>query len=326
MDLSLLNLHAQEAPLLTRAQEIYRWKNLRHGEPGDVVAESLGTYVTLYQKRYGSEEDALSEAVVHGPRRRRPSHADLDEVAREVVAGPGRERSSPADLDEVARLLVNGGASDNGNARNGFEGVKTSRILPNKGPADLTPKEPDLLAKAMVIYERKNGRGCQPKDVVIESLELYTKLYELLSAPRDELSRGAVFGPRNGDTPAADLDEVARRLVIVGRCYRRGDCCRRTIGVQVSERDILRIEETGRERKEFLDEDGRLKAGSGGCNFFVAGPDGSPNCQIYANRPEACRNFFCNRGPLLKSPVSFSTNGVRNRTRSNGTKPRNSDA
>jgi len=305
MNLSLLNLGALEAPLLTRAQEIYRWKNLRGGEPGDVVTESLRTYVTLYQKRYGSEEDALSEAVVYGPRRRRPPLADLD---------------------EVARLLVTGAASNKGNVRNGFEDVKTSRVLPNKGLADLTPTESDLLASSMVIYERKNGRACQPKDVVIESLELYIKLYELLSTPRDELSRGAVFGPRNGDTPAADLDEVARRLVIVGRCYRRGDCCRRTIGVQVSERDILRIEETGRERKEFLDEDGRLKAGPGGCNFFVAGPDGSPNCQIYANRPEACRNFFCNRGPVLKSPVSFSTNGVRNRTHSNGTKVRNSDA
>ncbi len=301
MDIALLKLRGHEAALLARAQEVYRWKNLRDGEPGDAVLAGLETYATLYQERYGSEEDALSQEVVYGPRRRRPS---------------------PADLDEVARRLVDGGASNH----NGNGDVNASRILLGRELGDLTPEESVLLAKTMVIYQRKNRRGCQPKDVVLESLELYIKLYELLSTPPDELSKVAVFGPNAGETPAADLDEVARRLVIMGRCYRRGDCCRRTIGVRVSERDILRIEETGRKREEFLDEDGRLKAGPGGCNFFVAGPDGSPNCQIYANRPEACRNFVCNRGPILKSPVPFPMNGAHNGSHSNGKKARSRDA
>ena len=71
----------------------------------------------------------------------------------------------------------------------------------------------------------------------------------MLSSPQEELSRGAVFGSEGRETPVDDLDVVARRLVILGRCYRRGDCCRRTIGVRVSERAILRIEETGRARR-----------------------------------------------------------------------------
>ncbi|MCZ6614430.1 MAG: hypothetical protein O6920_01425, partial [Chloroflexi bacterium] len=177
MDIALLKLRGHEAALLARAQEVYRWRNLRDGEPGDAVFESLETYVTLYQERYGSAEDALSQGVVYGRRRRGPS---------------------PADLDEVARLLVNGDASNH----NVTGDVNTSRSLLPTGLADLTPKESDLLAKTMVIYQRKNRRGCQPRDVVLESLELYIKLYELLSTPQDELSKVAVFGPNAGETPA----------------------------------------------------------------------------------------------------------------------------
>ncbi len=91
---------------------------------------------------------------------------------------------------------------------------------------------------------------------------------------------------------------MARRAVHVGRCYRRGDCCRRTIGVTVSEEEIERIETAGHRRVDFLDEaDMRLKAGPGGCYFFAEGLDGSPGCRIYTDRPNACRNYFCNRGP-----------------------------
>jgi len=305
MDVALLHLRSQESELLARAQEIYRWKNLRDGEPADVLTESLETYLKLYQGRYGSEEDMLSQGVVYGP---------------------ARDRPSPVDLDEVARLLVDGGASSNRRARKGVGGADISRISSTKGLANVPSEDADLLAKTMIIYQRKNRRACKPRELVLESLGLYIRLYELLSTPQDHLSSGAVHGPMSGDTPAGDLDEVARRLVIIGRCYRRGDCCRRTIGVHVSERDILRIEETGRNREEFIDEDGRLKAGPGGCSFFVAGPDGSPNCQIYANRPEACRNFFCNRGPVANPSLPFPMNNGHNGTHSNGNKARVPDA
>ena len=306
MDVALLNLRSQEGELLARAQEIYRWKNLRDGEPGDVVTQSLETYLKLYQGRYGSEEDTLSQGVVYGPRGERPSHADLDEVARRLVNG--------------------GGSSNRGHARKRIGDVNTSSVLPKNGLADLPSKEADRLGKAMIIYQRMNRRACKPREVVLESLGLYIKLYELLSTPRDELSRDAVFGPNSGEVPAADLDEVARRLVVMGRCYRRGDCCRRTIGVHLTEGDILRIEETGRKREEFMDEDGRLKAGPGGCSFFVAGPDGSPNCQVYANRPEACRNFFCNRGPVSRTSLPFSMSNGHSGTHPNGNRARAPDA
>jgi len=301
MDLALLNLGEAERELLNRAQEIYRWKNLRDGEPGEVITECLETYLKLFQTRYGSEEDALSQGVVYGVRQERPS---------------------PADLDEVARQLVNGNASNNDVKahRTTLDG-RISRVSPSKGQP-----EPDLMGRAITIYQRKNRRGCQPREVVKESLEIYIKLYELLSIPQDELSTGAVHGPESGDVPAADLDEVARRLVLAGRCYRRGDCCRRTLGVQVSEGDILRIEETGRGREQFIDEDGRLKAGPGGCGFFVAGPDGSPHCHIYTNRPEACRNFFCNRGPVIKTSLPLPFHRVHKGTHSNGNKTRSTDA
>lgn len=306
MDLALLNFREPERELLTRAQEIYRWKNLGDGEPGEVITECLETYQKLFLTRYGSEEDALSRGVVYGL---------------------SQERPSPGDLDEVARLLVNGGGPNgNGDRWSETRAGKLARTPPIRGLPGQSHEEPDLLARAMIIYRRKNRRGCGPKDVVKESLEIYIKLYELLSTPQDELSRGAVHGPESGDLPAADLDDVARRLVLVGRCYRRGDCCRRTIGVHVSERDILRIEESGRRREEFIDADGRLKAGPGGCNFFVAGPDGSPHCQIYANRPEACRNYFCNRGPVLRTPSPPLMHHVHNGSHSNGDKTRSTDA
>ena len=306
MDVPLLKPRASERELLTRAEEIYRWKNLRDGDPGEVITDSLETYQKLFLTRYGSEEDALSQGVVYGSRQKRPS---------------------PGDLDEVARRLVNrGGPNKNGNGRSGTRDSRIARTPPSRGLPDQSHGESDLLARAMIIYQRKNRRGCGPKEVVKETLETYIKLYELLSTPQDELSRGAVHGPESGDIPAPDLDDVARRLALVGRCYRRGDCCRRTIGVHVSERDILRIEETGRSREEFINEDGRLKAGPGGCSFFVAGPDGSPHCQIYTNRPEACRNFFCNRGPVLRTPVPPPMHHVHNGTRSNGNKTRSTDA
>jgi len=306
MDLALLNLREPERELLTRAQEIYLWKNLRDGEPGEVITECLETYLKLFQTRYGSEEDALSQGVVYGLRQQRPS---------------------PADLDEVARRLVNGGGpTKNENGRSGTRDAEIARTPPIRGLPGRSHEKSDLLARAMNIYRRKNRRGCGPKEVVKESLEIYIKLYELLSTSQDELSKGAVHGPESGDMPAADLNDVARRLVLVGRCYRRGDCCRRTIGVHVSERDILRIEETGRRREEFVDEDGRLKAGPGGCSFFVASPDGSPHCQIYANRPEACRNFFCNRGPVLRTPTSHPMLHVHNGAHSDGNKTRSADA
>lgn len=306
MDIALLKLGALERELLARAQEIYRWKNLRDGEPGEMITECLETYIKLFQTRYGSEEDALSRGVVYGLRQEKPS---------------------PADLDEVARQLVNGGGSNNGlKARRRVRDGRISRVLPSRGQLNQSPGKEDLLGRAMTIYQRKNRHGGRPKEVVKESLEIYIKLYELLSNPPDELSNGAVHGPKSGDLPAADLDEVAQRLVLVGRCYRRGDCCQRTIGVQLSERDILRVEETGRKREEFIDEDGRLNAGPGGCSFFVAGPDGGPNCQIYANRPEACRNFFCNRGPAIKTSLPLPMRRAPNGTHCNGNKTRSIDA
>jgi len=306
MDLALLNLREPERELLTRAQEIYRWKNLRDGEPGEVITECLETYQKLFLTRYGSEEDVLSQGVVYGLRRERPSPGDLDEVAHRLVNGSGPNKS--------------------GNGRSETLDGETARTPPIRGLPGQSHEESDLLARALVIYRRKNRRDCGPKDVVKESLEIYIKLHELQSNPKDELSRSAVHGPESGDVPAVDLDDVAKRLVLVGRCYRRGDCCRRTIGVHVSERDILRIEETARRREEFVDEDGRLKAGPGGCSFFVAGPDGSPHCQIYANRPEACRNFFCNRGPVLRTPTSLPMLHVHNGAHSNGNKTRSADA
>ena len=75
-------------------------------------------------------------------------------------------------------------------------------------------------------------------------------------------------------------------------CTFCGLCC--TLTVRLSEKDIQRIEKTGRKREEFVvaDTDGRLilKREKGWCTFFKR--EGKVGvCTIYDSRPDNCRDF-----------------------------------
>ena len=80
--------------------------------------------------------------------------------------------------------------------------------------------------------------------------------------------------------------------MIPANCTFCGLCC--TLTVRLSDKDIKRIESSGRQREEFAvaDSDGRpvLKRDKGWCTFFRReGKIGI--CTIYDSRPEACRDF-----------------------------------
>ncbi len=75
-------------------------------------------------------------------------------------------------------------------------------------------------------------------------------------------------------------------------CTFCGLCC--TLTVRLSEKDIQRIEKTGRKREEFAvaDTDGMpiLKREKGWCTFFKR--EGKVGvCTIYDSRPDNCRDF-----------------------------------
>lgn len=80
--------------------------------------------------------------------------------------------------------------------------------------------------------------------------------------------------------------------MIPENCTFCGLCC--TLTVRLSEKDIKRIESSGRKREEFsvADSDGRpvLKRNNGWCTFFRReGTIGM--CTIYESRPDNCRDF-----------------------------------
>ena len=80
--------------------------------------------------------------------------------------------------------------------------------------------------------------------------------------------------------------------MIPENCTFCGLCC--TLTVRLSDKDIKRIEKTGRKRNEFVvaDSDGKplLKREKGWCTFFKReGRIGI--CTIYNNRPDSCRDF-----------------------------------
>ncbi len=155
--------------------------------------------------------------------------------------------------------------------------------------------EAELLKRAMYVYKKKHKARCQPKDVIIEALETYLELYEREYGEQDELSRVIVYGQRYNKASVVDLDEVARLLVNGGKCMNCGNCCRRTIGVRAFKEEIERIEKLGYKREEFVDSDGFIKAGPEGCYFLVTKRDSTTRCRIHEQRPEICRNYFCNK-------------------------------
>ena len=157
----------------------------------------------------------------------------------------------------------------------------------------LDDSEAELLKRAMSVYKKKHKERCQQKDVVIEALEIYLELYEREYGEQDDLSRVVVYGPRSVKAQETDLDEVARLLVNCGKCMNCGTCCKRTIGVSVRKEEIEKIEKLGYKREEFLESDGLIKAGPGGCYFLVIKRDSTTRCRIHEHRPEICRNYFC---------------------------------
>ena len=267
--------------LLDRAAYVYRRMNGREGDAAAVIVDGLRTYRRIGRKRYGVPDELSTVAVYGVPPIAAPAR-DLDQVAHRIVNGAG----PPA---RVHRPVLQATERE----------VVAKRILAQVQAMGLqiSDREAALVREATALFERKNGRPCTVADLLADSLQSYLTEYEPFFGPEDPVAQALVHGLT--ETPEQlDLDEVARRAVHVGRCYRRGDCCRRTIGVTVSEEEIARIETAGHRRGDFLDEaDMRLKAGPGGCHFFAEGLDGSPGCSIYADRPNACRNYFCNRGP-----------------------------
>lgn len=167
----------------------------------------------------------------------------------------------------------------------------------NDGSVEFTKKEEELLRRARYVYRQKNMAPCGLKDVVIESLQTYLDLFERRYGIRDELSREVVYGPQHARAPVTSLDDVASLLVRSGKCYHRGDCCKRTVGVRVTEKEINGIEKLGYKREDFLNGDGQIKATPEGCYFVVIRRDGSSRCRIYGSRPQVCKDYFCNRGP-----------------------------
>ena len=271
--------HAQE--LLDRATYVYQQMNGREGDAAEVIVDGLRTYRRIGRKRYGVPDELSTVAVYGAPSKAAPAR-DLDQVAHRIVNGAG----PPARVDRpVRQASTDEGAGD--------------RVLAQAQAMGLsvTESEAALVREASALFARKNGRPCSLAALLADSLQSYLTEYEPFFGPEDPVAQALVHGLT--ETPEQlDLDEVARRAVHVGRCYRRGDCCRRTIGVTVSEEEIARIETAGHRRVDFLDEaEMRLKAGPGGCVFYAEGLDGSPGCRIYADRPNACRNYFCNRGP-----------------------------
>src|SRR3989344_2899768 len=83
-----------------------------------------------------------------------------------------------------------------------------------------------------------------------------------------------------------------RQKMIPENCTFCGLCC--TLTVRLSEKDIKRIESSGRKREEFAaaESDGKpvLKRDKGWCTFFRReGKIGI--CTIYDSRPDNCRDF-----------------------------------
>jgi hypothetical protein len=267
--------------LLDRATYVHRQKSGHKGDAGEVIVDALKTYHRVGGARYGVP-DELSTAVVYGAPQGIPPAHDLDEVARRLTRG----RSPSAGLDRpVPQAPVPDDAADQILARAQAMGL------------NIDETEAALVREVCALFAHKNGRTCTLTALLADSLRSYLKEYEPSFGPEDPISRTLVNGFQEVCEPV-DLDEAARRAVRVGRCYRRGDCCRRTIGVAVTEKDVERVEKTGRRRADFLDEEEmRLKVGPGGCFFLTTGLDGTPACQIYAHRPTICRNYFCNRGP-----------------------------
>jgi len=297
LNITALNFTAGEESLLDRAVYVCRQKNMAACTPEEAITEALGAYLALFEPRYG-QPDELSRAVVYGSRQARAPVTDLDEVARLLVNGHRPPAPAPAsDLDEVARRLVQQGDRGIGRWGDG-ERVTPSPHLPTSPPPEglgLTDDERELVRRAMLVCQHKNGGSRMSRQAIVESLEVYLRLYELTYGPQDPLSRTVVHGPPPAPVPVTDLDEVARLVVRTGRCVRCGKCCRRTIGVHVTAEEIERIEALGYRRKDFLDRDGMIKAGSGGCTFLVDGGPGQTRCRIHSHRPQICRGFFCER-------------------------------
>lgn len=267
--------------LLDRAAYVYHQMTGREADAGAVIIDGLRTYRRVGRKRYG-EPDGLSTVAVYGAPPRAAPARDLDEVAHRIVNGTGPR----ARVDRpVPQAMSHEAAGDRELARAQALGLKISE------------REVALVEEACALFARKHGRPCTLADLLTDSLQSYLMEYEPFFGPEDPVAQALVHGLT--ETPEQlNLDEVARRAVQVGRCYRRGDCCRRTVGVAVNQEGIERIERAGHRRVDFLDDDDmRLKAGPGGCYFFTEGLDGSPGCRIYGDRPNACRNYFCNRGP-----------------------------
>ncbi len=270
--------------LLRRAAHVFSRRNGLSGDPKEVSFEALRIYLKMFGWRYGEEEDRLSKSVVHG---------------LQPVEAPAK------DLDEVALRLVNGARGyrrRNGGAA--ITGVPAEAPLVEL-PVGLDEREAELLRRAMYVFRRKNGRPANPTEVILEALELCLKMFwRWYGEEQDELSTIVVYGQPNVEAPPKDLDEAAMRVVKGGgKCYSRGDCCKRTVGVKVSEEEIQAIEKLGHRREEFLDPDSllngqrQLRAGPGGCTFLVIAPNGESRCRVYGSRPQVCREFFCNRGP-----------------------------
>ncbi len=270
--------------LLRKASHVFRQRSGLSANPKEVSFEGLRIYLKVYGWRYGEEEDRLSKSVVHGLRRVEAPAKDLDEVALRLVSGArgrrGRNSHTPA------------------------TGVPTA-APPVEPPVGLDEREAELLSRATYVFRRKNGRPANPAEVILEALELYLKMFwRWFGEAQDELSTVVVHGQQDMEAPPGDLDEVAKRVVKGGgKCYNRGDCCKRTVGVKVSEEEIQDIENLGKQREECLDQDSllngqrQLKAGAGGCTFLVIAPNGESRCRVYGSRPQVCREFFCNRGP-----------------------------
>lgn len=323
MNVTALDLTGGEKALLDRAVYVYRQKNradpgltlpgqaARTGcTPEQAITEALGTYLALFGPRYG-QPDELSQAVVYGSRHTRAPVTDLDEVARLLVNRHRPSTPTPAaDLDEVARRLVHGSKGDGQMGRWGDgERVAPPPYHPTSPPPeelDLTD-EHQLVQRATLVCRRKNGSPQTLREVIVESLEVYLRLYEPAYGPQDSLSRTVVHGPQSAPVPVADLDEVARLVVRTARCVRCGNCCRRTIGVRVTAEEIERIEALGYRREDLLDRDGMIKAGPGGCTFLVDGGPGKARCRIHAQRPQICRDFFCaDQKPGFREKPGFS--------------------
>jgi Fe-S-cluster containining protein len=105
-----------------------------------------------------------------------------------------------------------------------------------------------------------------------------------------------LFSARRGMVLYKGLKRARRRDGF--RCMECGRCCRH-YKINVTEKDIQRLERHGHDRRDFLGEPGFLRKVGGSCVFLEGN-----RCTVHSHKPDACRSWPFNRRILGKVLVA----------------------